>query len=192
MWQKLTWMLFRQKSTREVLRKLWGCWFISGSMQSVLFEILSTSLSLSPSGPPPSLHPPTPSGNTDTHRRRQKSLWAWPVPSVNDILFTNTLNSVAGVMVAHTLALSVWGLYLIPLFKWPLTSWGSQFGWILRMNGAHLATLCNVEKTHAWNHPATYTHTQTIAIIIIPKPPSEGKMCCYPKGKFTVQLHIRM
>lgn len=83
---KLTWMLFGQKSTRAVLRKLWGCWFISGSMQSVLFGFLSTS----PSPPSLSLHPPTPL-SFHTQRRRQKSLWVWPVPSVNDILFTNTL-----------------------------------------------------------------------------------------------------
>lgn len=80
MWQKLTWMLFRQKSTREVLRKLWGCWFISGSMQSVSFEILSTSLclslSLSPFGPPPSLHlhPHPPPLWKHRHTPKDKSL----------------------------------------------------------------------------------------------------------------------
>lgn len=89
--------------------------------------------------------------HTHTHRRRQKSLWALPVPSVNDILFTNMLNSVAGVMVTHTLTCCLSESYILSLYSndlWPneafnVATTGEKL-WTLKKDVAHLATLfCN-------------------------------------------------
>lgn len=45
----------------------------------------------------------------------------------------------------------------------------------------------NVRKTFAHTPGLNLPHTHTnLVIIIIPKSPNEGKMCYYPKGKFTV------
>lgn len=118
---KSAWMLFGLKGTEEGLRR----WFIVGKyVKDFIWNVINlTSNSLILSGPLPWTH----SVSDNANPRRQKSLWARPVPRVNGILFTNMLSSVTRVTVTRTSAFGV--LYHLLLFEWPLTMQGFQCGY---------------------------------------------------------------
>lgn len=138
MWQKLTWMLFGQNSTWAVLRKAVRALIYQWKYaECFIWNFIKPppSLSFPLSGP----HPRSTSTFKHTHQRRQKSLWAWPVPSVNDILFTNTLEQCRGGHGrSHPHTRSVWALYLIPLFKRPLIQMKRSI-WLNTQNGCSCA-----------------------------------------------------
>ncbi len=144
MWQKLTWMLFGQKSTGAALRKLWGCWFISGRMRRILFEILSTSLPPAISlslWPPPSLRPL--SKHSHTHTGGDKSHCE---PGQFPVLMTSCLQTHRTVLQgswsltpSHSVCLS---LVSYPYIQTTFDLMNVQFSWKLKMDGARLGTLC--------------------------------------------------
>lgn len=139
MWQKLTWMLFGQNSTWAVLRK---------AVRALIYQwkyaecfiwnfIKPPPLSLFPSlWPPPSLH----LHFQNTYTKGDKSHCE---PGRFPVLMTSCLqthwNSVAGVMVAHTLTLALSEPYILSRYSNDLWSkWSVQFGWTLKMDVAAL------------------------------------------------------